>query len=65
MSTTREELSEQVYRTAVLFKEATEDPANGKWVESARWADYTNALKDHAQFVVAEFKAAQAKEQTC
>ena len=59
---TKEQLAERIYETAVAFKEADDDPSTGKWALSARWAEYTQALKDHALFVVAEFKAAQAKE---
>lgn len=60
----RNMLAERVYSTAAAFKEAEEDPGAGKWVATARWADYMAALRAHAAHFVNEFKAAQTKENT-
>ena len=56
MSKTIEQHRESVYTAAVAFKEADDDPSTGKWALSARWADYTKALHEHAMFHVEEFK---------
>lgn len=61
MNKTLSILKERIYETAVAFKEATEDPTNGKWVESARWAEYTTALTAHADYLVTEYKQSQAE----
>lgn len=58
---TKEQLAERVYETAVAFKEADDDKSTGKWALSARWGEYTKALKEHADQFIADYKQAQTE----
>lgn len=61
MNKTLEGLTETIYAAAVAFKEAEEKNPGEKWLLAARWGDYTRALGAHAQYLVDEYKQAQAE----